>query len=83
MVGSALLSSLNISKGNYENLWIAILIRTVCRLLPIPFVYLLVPQGSSMDRTARFDLDELGQDADADGDREAGAAFKSKSAAVV
>ena len=42
-----------------ENLWIAILIRTLCRLLPIPFVFLLVPHGSSLDRTERFELDAL------------------------
>ena len=58
MVGSWIIDGLGIESGNYGNLPWAILIRTLVRLLPIPFLAFLVPTGSSLDKT-RFDVNDL------------------------
>ena len=76
MAGSLVLGALNISKGNYGNLPWAIVLRTLCRLIPIPFVYLLVPKGSSLDRTKRFEVEKL--ESINDEDEEANAILRSE-----
>ena len=48
--GSFLLDALNIEKGNYGNLPWAGLIRTLARLLPIPFIPFIIPAGCSADK---------------------------------
>ena len=61
--GAALLDALGIKRGSYANLPWAILIRTLARLLPIPFIPFLIPAGSSLDKTRsaseRYGLDDL------------------------
>ena len=57
-IGAAILDALGVRKGAYSNLPWAILARTLLRLMPIPFVFFLVPTGSSADKT-RFDAEEL------------------------
>jgi len=56
--GAAILDTLGIERGNYTNLPWAILIRSLVRFLPIPFIPLLVPSGSSYDKT-RYNADDL------------------------
>ena len=58
LAGSWLLDGLGVSRGNYDNLVWAVVVRTVVRLLPIPFIPLLVPSGCSLDKV-RYDIHDL------------------------
>ena len=60
IAGSWILDALDVKRGNYTNLPWALLIRTIIRLLPMAFVPLLVPTGSSADKT-RFDAADLAE----------------------
>ena len=61
LCGSWLLDGLSIKRGQYDNLVWAVTIRTIARLIPIPFIWWLIPPGSSLDKV-RFDKDELDKD---------------------
>ena len=60
--GAALCEDLGIEKDNYDNLPYAIIVRSIVRVLPIPFIPLLVPSGCSADKT-RYDPRDLPDDA--------------------
>lgn len=49
--GAGVLHFLGISRENFDNLWIAVVIRTVFRLSPIFFLF-LVPEGNSESELA-------------------------------
>ena len=62
MLGAMLMDVLGIERGNYTNLPLAILIRTLFRLVPIAFAPFLVPHGSPRDRAGLgFDFSDLPQ----------------------
>ena len=58
LCGSWLLDGLKIKRGQYDNLVWAVTVRTIARLIPIPFIWWLIPAGSSLDKV-RFDKDDL------------------------
>ena len=60
LAGSWVLDGLGVKRGAYGNLVWAVVVRTVARLIPIPFIYLLIPSGSSRDKVLdKYDLDDL------------------------
>jgi len=61
-VGSWILDSLGVKEGQYGNLAWAILIRSLVRLLPIPFIPFLIQSGSSLDKV-RYNTDDLEESA--------------------
>lgn len=64
VAGSWLIDGLNIKNGDYTNLPWAILIRSLIRLLPLPFIPFLIPRGSSYSKKA-FAVAELAAEAEA------------------
>ena len=50
LCGSWLLDGLKIKRGQYDNLVWAVTVRTIARLIPIPFIWWLIPAGSSLDK---------------------------------
>ena len=58
MIGAEVIKAMGITKGNYDNLPYAIIIRSVVILVPVVFIPFLVPSGSSAEKVA-YNLDEL------------------------
>ena len=52
VAGSWLIDGLQIKDGDYTNLPWAILVRSLIRLLPLPFIPFLIPRGSSYSKKA-------------------------------